>query len=258
MTRTFRSASWAVLAFLPASMAFAAPAGQISETTGFVTVGAPQQSPTSAKKGSGVEVGQVITTGANGQAVIKFQDGQVVALQSKSVFRVNDYQFNQAAPEKGQSFLALLQGGARIVTGLIGTNNRGGWKLALPTATAEIRGTDFLALIRETSSYFKVKAGSISSTNGGGTAVFEVGQNAVADNPTVLTRVVSDADLPAGLFGELEQMSLSGSLSGPSSGAAGAAGPMVGPVPAWAIVVGIGAAMVGATISDDNATTTHH
>lgn len=256
--KTVGRLAWLLLAVLPASIALAAPIAHLSRITGYVTVSTAQTPAKSASNGMGIENGAVVTTGTNGQAVIKFQDGQVVALQSKSVFRVNDYQFNQAAPEKGQSFLALLQGGARIVTGLIGTNNRGGWKLALPTATAGIRGTDFLALIREPSSYFKVKAGSISSTNGGGTAVFEVGQNAVADNPTVLTRVVSDADLPAGLFGELEQMSLSGSLSGPSSGAAGAAGPMVGPVPAWAIVVGIGAAMVGATISDDNATTTHH
>jgi hypothetical protein len=148
------------------------------------------------------------------------------------------------------------------VTGLIGNRNREGWKLALPTATAGIRGTDFFALIRESVAYFKVNVGSISSTNGGGTAVFAAGQNALAENATTLTRVISDTQLPPGLFSELERISLTGSLSGPASGAAGPAGPMIGPVPAWAVGLGIGAAAIGATIAadddDDDATTTNH
>jgi hypothetical protein len=249
--------AWLVLALVPASMALAAPIANISRITGYVTVASPQTPAKAASSGMGLENGAVVSTGSDGQAVIKFQDGQIVALQSKSVFRVSNYQFNQAAPEKGQSFLALLQGGARIVTGLIGNRNREGWKLALPTATAGIRGTDFLALIRETSAYFKVNVGSISSTNGGGTAVFNAGQNALADNASALTRLVSDSELPPGLFSELEKISLTGSLSGPSSGAAGSLGPSIGPVPAWAVGLGIGAAVIGATISSENSTTNH-
>ena len=114
---------------------------------------------------------------------------------------------------------ALLQGGARFVTGLIGNRNREGWKLALPMATAGIRGTDFFAVIRESVSYFKVNFGSISSVNGGGTAVFDAGQNAFADSATNVTKLISDSDLPAGLFSEVETISLTGSLSGPSTGA---------------------------------------
>jgi len=249
--------AWLVLAALPVSMAMAAPVAHFARTTGYVTVSTPQAPGKAASNGMPIANGATVTTGDNGQAVIKFQDGQVVALQSRSVFRINDYQFNQAAPEKGQSFLALLQGGARIVTGLIGTSNRQGWKLALPTVTAGIRGTDFLALIRDTTSYFKVKVGSIAATNGGGSAVFTAGQNALADNATVVARSVTDAELPAGLFGELESMSLTGSLSGPASGTGASAGAMIGPVPAWAVGLGIGAAVIGATIASENNTTSH-
>lgn len=255
----FSSLAWLALAVLPASITLAAPIAHISRTTGFVTVAAVQTPARPASNGMGIDNGSIVTTGDTGQAVIKFQDGQIVALQSRSVFRISDYQFNQAAPEKGQSFLALLQGGARIVTGLIGNRNREGWKLALPTATAGIRGTDFFALIRESVAYFKVNIGSIASTNGGGTAVFNAGQNAVADNVSTLTRAISDVELPPGLFSELEGMSLTGSLNGPSSGAAGPAGPMIGPIPAWAVGLGIGGATIGAAIAaDDDATTTHH
>jgi hypothetical protein len=255
--KTFSRLAWLVLAVLPASIALAAPIAHLSRITGYVTVGAAQLPAQPASNNMGIENGAIVTTGGDGQAVIKFQDGQIVALQSKSIFRISDYQFNQAAPEKGQSFLALLQGGARIVTGLIGNRNREGWKLALPTATAGIRGTDFLALIRESSAYFKINVGSIAATNGGGTAVFAAGQNALADNVTVLTKAISDADLPPGLFSELEKMSLTGSLSGPASGAAGPAGPKIGPVPAWAVGLGIGGAAIGVMISNENATTQH-
>ena len=260
--KTVGSLAWLVLAAMPASIALAAPVANISRMTGTVTVAAAQAPAKIASNGMGIDNGAVVTTGDNGQAVIKFQDGQIVALQSKSVFRISDFQFNQAAPEKGRSLLALLQGGARVVTGLIGNRNREGWKLALPTATAGIRGTDFFALTRESAAYFKVNVGSITSTNGGGTAVFAAGQNAVAESVTALTKAISDAELPAGLFSELQGMSLTGSLSGPASGAAGPVGPMIGPVPAWAVGLGIGAATIGATISSenkrDNTTTTQH
>ena len=252
-----------VLAVVPAFLVLAAPVAQLSRTTGYVTVVTANAPAKSASGGMGLDNGATVSTGTNGQAVIKFQDGQIVALQSNSAFRISDYQFNQAAPEKGQSFLALLQGGARIVTGLIGNRNRDGWKLALPTATAGIRGTDFFAVVQASNSYFKVNAGSISSTNGGGTAVFNASQNALAENANVLTKVISDAELPPGLFSELQGMSLTGSLSGPASGAAGTVQPMIGPVPAWVVGLGIGGAVIGATIASENnrgstTATTHH
>ena len=260
--KSFSRLAWLVLAVLPASIALAAPVAHVSRITGFVSISAPQVPARAASNGMAIDNGSTVTTGADGQAVIKFQDGQIVALQSKSVFRISDYQYNQAAPEKGKSFLALLQGGARFVTGLIGDRNREGWKLALPTATVGIRGTDFFSVIRESIAYLKTNVGAISSTNGGGTAAFTAGQNAVVENVTALAKAISDAELPAGLFTELEGMSLTGSLSGPSSGAAGPAGPTIGPVPAWAVGLGIGAAAIGATIADEhgdnNATTTQH
>lgn len=258
MTRYLRSSLWAVLAFLPASLVLAAPAGQISESTGFVTVGAPQASPVSAKKGSGVEAGQVITTGANGQAVIKFQDGQTIALKSNSIFKVNAYKFDQAAPEKGESVFALLQGGLRAITGLIGSSNKAGWRLATPTATAGIRGTDFLAVIQQ-GTFFKVNAGEIAATNAGGTTVVGAGQAASVASAGTAGTLVPLTQVPAGVFTELEAMSMTGALGGPAAGA-GAGAATVGGVPAWAVGVGI-AAGVGAAAAGgggDDATTTHH
>jgi len=262
MSQIFRSAFWAVLAFLPASLALAAPVGQIVETKGYVTVGVPTQAPVSASKGGGIEVGQVITTGTNGQTVIKFQDGQVIALKSNSIFRVTNYKFDQAAPEKGESLFALLQGGLRAVTGLIGANNKTGWRLATPTATVGIRGTDFLVAIDQ-ASYLKVTQGSVSATNAGGTLIVNVNEAGVISSASVAGVTVPVSSLPAGLFAELEAMSLSGALSGAAAaGSTGASAATVGGVPAWVVGVGI-AAGVGVAASnnggdDETTTTTHH
>jgi hypothetical protein len=264
MLTNLRAFAWLALALLPVSAALAAPAGQISETTGYVTVTNAQQAPVSAKKGSGVESGQVITTGANGQAVIRFQDGQVIALKSNSIFKVNKYTYDQAYPEKGESFFSLLQGGLRAVTGLIGGQNKAGWRLATPTATMGIRGTDFFVVIDQ-ATYLKVTGGAVSATNTGGQLVVVANEAGVITSASVAGVSVPVSSLPAGLFAEIEAMSLTGALSGAAAGGAGAAGTtMIGGVPAWVVGIGIaagaGAAAAGGGGGGDSGTptTTHH
>ena len=259
---TLNPLSWLALCLLPVSVAFAAPAGQVSESTGYVTVTAGQASPVSAKKGSAVEAGQTITTGTNGQAVIKFQDGQVIALKSNSIFKINTYNYDQAYPEKGQSVFALLQGGLRAVTGLIGDRNKEGWRLATPTATMGIRGTDFFVVIDQ-ATYLKVTTGAVSANNAAGSLVVIANEAGVITSATVAGTAVPLSSLPAGLFAEIEAMSLSGALSGAAAGGAGAAGgAAVGGVPAWAIGVGIaagaGAAAAAGGGDDEPSATTHH
>ena len=174
--KTLRLFSWITLfAFLPSGAVLAAPAGQITQSSGYVAVSSPTGAPKAVGSGEGVEAGQTVTVGDNARAVIKFQDGQIVALQSKSIFKVNSYKYDQGAPEKSESFFSLLQGGLRAVTGLIGNNNKAGWKLATPTMTIGIRGTDFMAVINQ-GVYVKVNAGVISATNSVGTAGFTAGR----------------------------------------------------------------------------------
>jgi hypothetical protein len=205
-----------------------------------------------------VDGGQTVTTGAGGKAVIKFQDGQIVALQSNSIFKVNSYKFDQAAPEKGESFFSLVQGGLRAITGLIGDRNRAGWKLATPTATIGIRGTDFLAVIKE-GLYAQVNAGAIGATNSAGTAVFTAGQSAFVATGTALGVSIPASALPAGIFTELQAINLSAVLGGATTGTGAAAGGTIMGVPTGAAVaVGVGAAAAVAAGDDSTTTTTHH
>jgi hypothetical protein len=256
--KTLRVFSWiTLLAFLPVNVVFAAPAGQLTQSSGYVAVSSPQTAPKAVGSGEPIENGQTVTLGDSARAVIKFQDGQIIALQSKSVFKVNSYRYEQAAPEKGESFFSLLQGGLRAVTGLIGSSNKAGWKLATPAATIGIRGTDFMAVINQ-GVYLKVDAGAISATNSAGTAVFTVGQTAAVASGSALGTVVPAAAVPAGTFGELGAINLS-AVGGSAAGSAAAAGGTVLGVPT-AVVVGVGiagAAAAAATSHGGNSTTQH-
>ena len=254
--KTLRFVSWITLALLPVHAVFAAPAGQITQSSGYVAVSSPTGAPKAAGSGEAVENGQTVTLGDNARAVIKFQDGQIIALQSKSIFKVNSYKYDQASPEKGESFFSLLQGGLRAVTGLIGANNRPGWKLATPTATMGIRGTDFMVVVNQ-GVYLKVDAGAISATNSTGTAVFTAGQTGLVATSTAFGTLVPATAVPAGTFGELGAINL-GAVGGSAVGSAAAAGGTVFGVPTG-VLVGIGiAGAAAAAASSGGSTTTQH
>ena len=240
-------------AFVPVSVVFAAPAGQITQSSGYVAVSSPQGAPKPAGSGEPIERGQIVTLGDRARAVIKFRDGQIIALQSKSVFKVNSYSYDQAAPEKGESFFSLLQGGLRAITGLIGSSNRAGWKLATPTATIGIRGTDFMTV----GEYLKVDAGSVSATNSAGTEVFTAGQTASIATSTSLGVAVPASSIPAGTFSELSAINLS-AVGGPAAGTAGTAGATVATTNALLIGAGVVAAGAAAASAGGTSTTTHH
>jgi hypothetical protein len=248
-----------LVAFLPFSVAMAAPVGQLTQTSGYVAVSGPTMAPTAVGSGHAIENGQLVTLGNDAHAVIKFQDGQIIALKSKSIFKVNDYKYDQAAPEKGVSFFSLLQGGLRAITGLIGSSNKAGWKLATPTATIGIRGTNFMAVIDQ-GVYVQVDEGSIAATNSAGTTVYTVGQNGYIATGGALGTVVPASGVPSGTFGEVSAISV-GATGGAATGAVGAAGGTIMGVPTGVVVgVGIAGAAAAAAAGGGNgsSTTTHH
>lgn len=254
-SKMLRLCSWiTLLAFLPFSAAFAAPAGQFTQTSGYVSLTSPSGVTKSASNGEAVESGQTVTLGEGARAVIRFQDGQLIALQSKSIFKVNNYKFEQAAPEKGESFFSLLQGGLRAITGLIGTSNKAGWKLATPTATIGIRGTEFLAVIDQVV-YLRVDVGAIGATNSAGTAIVTAGQTAIVSTGTALGTVVPAASIPSGTFGELGAINL-GAGSGAAAGASAAGGTIMG-VPTG-VVIGVGVAGAAAAAAGGGSSSTSH
>lgn len=87
----------------------------------------------------------MLTTGANGFAVVKRNDGTRMTLRPNTSMKIDEFILEQ--PGRNDNLVMhLLKGGLRLVTGSIGKRVSTG-RLATSTATVGIRGTDFDARI---------------------------------------------------------------------------------------------------------------
>lgn len=119
--------------------------GRVLVAAGPVTV-VRQGAPRPAIAGTGLEVGDAVVTGAQGNAQIGFIDNSIVALRESSHFLVEQFQFQRAGATDALAF-RLLRGGLRTVTGLIGTSRRpADYRVTTPVASVGIRGTHYSLL----------------------------------------------------------------------------------------------------------------
>lgn len=119
-----------------------AAAGRVQFATGEVQLRRGADA-SAAVKGTEVENGDVILTGAAGRAQIRFSDGGLVALYPDSQFTVTRYA-DAGDPAQDHFAVNLLRGGMRAITGLIGKRDPRNYKVTTPTAVVGIRGSAFL------------------------------------------------------------------------------------------------------------------
>jgi len=213
--------------------------------------------------------GAVLTTGANAQLVMRFDDNQRVVLNQNTQFRIVDFRYNTANPKDDRSVLDLVRGALRIVTGAVANRNRSAFQLRTPQATIGVRGTDFMVAIVNPA-YVSVLAGSVGVTSAAGTTVFGAGAFGLVASSTALAVAVPASAIPAAVTGAFGTM---GAAAGVTAGAAGAglggaaagAGTATGVTTGAAIGIGAGAAAAAAAVAasqNDDAsptpTTTHH
>lgn len=177
--------------------------GYVHDAVGDVSVAVGKAAAHRATKNDAIASDTVINTGDNSYAVLKFDDGQVVTMQSNSSFHVREYRYEPKQVEKSNILFSMLKGGMRFVTGLIGQRNNEAFRLATPNATIGIRGTEFMVVMGNSPMYSQVVSGSISMTNAAGTAVFTAGQTAIVASATTLPAAISAAAIPAGTFTQL-------------------------------------------------------
>jgi hypothetical protein len=168
-----------------------------------------------------LENGMTVMTGENGRVVMKFEDGELVALNTNASFKIDQYHFEPSSPEKNSIVFSLLKGAMRAVTGLIGKSNSNGFALHTPTATIGIRGTDFMAATG--SLYLQVLNGMVSATNSVGAATFTVGQTGFVASLSAVPMTIAATQLPLSVatsFSQLSSMTLTGAgaLGGGSGG----------------------------------------
>lgn len=166
---------WIACALVGVSMsleAVAAAAGTVTLLTGRGTASTPTGDIRALSKGAEVNSGEVVNTGPNSYANIKFRDGSFILLRPNSRFQIEQYDFAEdkaasaaasesrssadrssnassagSGSEVGTAFFRLLKGGFRAVTGLVGKTDRSAYRVATPVATIGIRGTDYVVVL---------------------------------------------------------------------------------------------------------------
>jgi FecR protein len=256
-----RLLGWMLIAFAGIAFAGAVQAAAVlSKVTGDVRTSSAGGPASPAALNEQLQPGSSVLTGADAQAVIKFDDGQVVVLDENTSFKLTDFQYNAQKPAEGRVVMDLLKGALRAITGLIGRSNHEAFALRVPQATIGIRGTDFMvALVNP--AYTSVLQGSIGVTNGGGTTVFGAGSLGAVTSTTALPVVIPASQLPgaaATAFSHLSALSV-GALGG-LAGGVGEGGVPEGPayVSTGAVVGIVAAGIVAASIHSNGGSTTQH
>lgn len=219
----------------------ATPQGYVHEVRGDVRVAVGSAPPVAIEKNRGLVNNSTITTGPNSNAVLKFIDGTVIALNENTSFQIQKYEYNAQSPSTMSALFSMLRGGLRTITGAVSAQNRDAFRLTTPTATIGIRGTEFLAQLVNPL-FVQVVAGSVSVSNAAGVATFAAGQSVSVASATSLA--TSIPAVPAGTFGTLPSIPVPPAVPAPVPAAVGAGAG--GSAAAGAAAGGISGVAVGA------------
>lgn len=123
----------------------AAPeAGVVVNMEGSVVAKGPDGVLRALALGNKVFAGDMLFTGKDSHARIKFSDGGIMTLKSQVQFLIDSFNFDANQPKADQAAFTLIKGGLRAVSGLVGKRgDPDSYGLKTRAATIGIRGTDF-------------------------------------------------------------------------------------------------------------------
>jgi hypothetical protein len=206
MRSLLRILSLPFLLALPVSGAFAASA-YIHDLQGTMNSQYGTAAPRALRTGDTVDPGVILSTGNNGTAIVKFEDGQLVVLRPNTRFAVREYSYNSKQIKDSNVVFALLQGGLRFVTGVIGSTNRNAFRLTVGTATIGVRGTSADVIYSDIANLITaaVDQGSITLLNAGVVTNVETGQFTTGSLGQVMAAARPIAQAAAPLLAQLAQ-----------------------------------------------------
>ena len=162
-----------------------AQAGYVHKVSGLVSVKNTAGKAVVAKPGDKFDANTAYTTGADGKVMLKFADGQVLALGANSAVRIGQYHYDPASRAQNNSTVELMKGEMRLVAGLIGASNREGVRVVAGNSMIGIQsrgGADFTVAVSpgsQEAGYVAVALGEISArTPSGEIARIATGQYA--------------------------------------------------------------------------------
>lgn len=200
-----------LLVSLYSTQTYWAEAGKILFTYGKAEIKHVDQSIDDLAAKMPIQSGDQIITSINGRVQLEMSDKTIFDIQPNTVFKVEEYSFNQSvAPinntkvEDNKSFYRLVRGGFRSISGLIGKRNKKNYRVVTPVATIGIRGTDYVAEICEsncpalgTGLYLSVAGGGVNLQNNAGSLDVSAGSSAFvssSDTAPVITGKKSKTD----------------------------------------------------------------
>jgi hypothetical protein len=162
-------------------------------------------------QGEALETDMTITTGEDGQAVLQFQDGQMIALQANSSFQIHDYRYTPQNIKQSSVFFTLQKGGMRAINGVIANQHPAAFRIETDNATlrldpANVLGShpsDFM-WVTQTKSYLKLNTGVLQVDNFAGAKMLLAGQVAAIASDQTLPVLLTERDLPPALFAKLQ------------------------------------------------------
>lgn len=122
--------------------ALAGVAGTVDSLGGTVSLmrnAAPVQTLT---VGASVNEGDQISTNADSWVLLEMVDGGSLTLRGKTRMRIDAYVYPENNKTAAKSWISLIEGALRSVTGAIGAFNPPSYRLSTPLVTLGIRGTD--------------------------------------------------------------------------------------------------------------------
>lgn len=159
-----------------------------------------------ARRGTEIEVGDTVMTGATGMTQIRYADGALMALRQSSTIKIEDFQLPKAMPVAagpamlvsarpagapkaetgggGRNVLRLVRGAFRTVTGLIGKGQGDDYRIVTPAATIGIRGTELTAAHGDDGTWLGVTEGEAYLQNDAGEESVQQGEYAHARDST--------------------------------------------------------------------------
>ncbi len=123
------------------SQALAAPAGSVDTVSGAVTI---IRDGTERPVAAGLEIieGDRLKTGEDSWVLMEMVDGATLTLRPSTELSIDAYTWSESDTSNSKSWMSLIKGALRSITGAIGAFNQHGYKIHTPIVTVGIRGTD--------------------------------------------------------------------------------------------------------------------
>lgn len=172
----------------------------------------------SLAKGAPVCEGETIVTAQAGRVQIRMADGGLISVRPETQVRIDQFHFDGKEDGTEKSVIALLQGGFRALTGMIGHTHKENYKITTPTATIGIRGTDHEPMYIPNPAPGQAAAaapGTYDKVNSGG-VVISTPQGAVDVKPNQVGFVPNEPSTPPVILKEVPHF-----YQGESGGEAG-------------------------------------